>query len=96
MSNKGTGQGPLKKRKKKAPKKSTRSSKTSNSNLEYTVKTRKRGKGYTFQVLEKYEDNKPKVVSVFKFREEAQKLADFQNKNQVWKVNGGIPKFLLD
>ena len=86
----------LKKRKKKAPRKSTRSSKTSNSNLEYSVRTRKRGKGYIFQVLEKYEDNPPKIVSTFKFREEAKKLADFQNKNQVWKVNKGMPKFLLD
>ena len=86
----------LKKRKKKAPRKSTRSSKTSNSNLEYSVRTRKRGKGYIFQVLEKYEDNLPKIVSTFKFREEAKKLADFQNKNQVWKVNKGMPKFLLD
>jgi|TARA_R100000482_G_scaffold124087_2_gene75760 hypothetical protein len=41
-------------------------------------------------------ENKDKTVATFKFREEAQKLADFQNKNQVWKVNGGIPKFLLD
>ena len=92
MSNTETGQGPLKKRKKKAPKKSTRSSKTSSSNLEYSVKTRKRGRGYNFSVME----NKDKTVATFKFREEAQKLADFQNKNQVWKVNGGIPKFLLD
>jgi len=80
---------PLKKRKKKAPKKSTRSS---SSNLEYSVKTRKRGRGYNFSVME----NKDKTVATFKFREEAQKLADFQNKNQIWKVNGGIPKFLLD
>jgi hypothetical protein len=83
---------PLKKRKKTAPRKNTRSSKTSSSNLEYSVKTRKKGRGYTFSVIE----NKDKTVATFKFREEAQKVADFQNKNQVWKVNGGIPKFLLD
>jgi hypothetical protein len=82
----------LKKRKKKAPKKSTKSSKTSSSNLEYSVKTRKRGKGYSFQVVE----NKTSIVQTFKFREEAKKFADFHNKNQIWKVNGGIPKFLLD
>jgi len=41
-------------------------------------------------------ENENRRVATFKFREEAQKLADFQNKNQVWKVNGGIPKFLLD
>ena len=39
---------------------------------------------------------KSMIVQTFKFREEAKKFADFHNKNQVWKVNGGIPKFLLD
>ena len=82
----------LKKRKKKAPKKSTRSSKTSSSNLEYSVKTKKKGKGYLFQVLE----NKDRTVATFNFRDEAKEFADFHNKNQIWKVNGGIPKFLLD
>ena len=82
---------PLKKRKKKAPRKSTRSSKTSNTNLEYSVKTKKKGKGYIFEVFE----NKVNLVQVFKFREDAKKFADFHNKNQVWKVNGGIPKHLL-
>ena len=88
----------LKKRKKKAPKKSTRSSKTSSSNLEYTVKTRKKGKGYTFQVMQGPcgLHAKSMIVQTFKFREEAKKFADFHNKNQIWKINGGIPKFLLD
>ena len=82
----------LKRRKKKAPKKSTRSSKTSSSNLEYSVKTKKKGKGYLFQVLE----NKDRTVATFNFRDKAKEFADFHNKNQIWKVNGGIPKFLLD
>ena len=82
----------LKKRKKKAPKKSTRSSRTSSSNLEYSVKTKKKGKGYLFQVLE----NKDRTVATFNFRDKAKEFADFHNKNQIWKVNGGIPKFLLD
>jgi len=38
----------------------------------------------------------PMIVQTFKFREEAKKFADFHNKNQIWKINGGIPKFLLD
>jgi len=36
------------------------------------------------------------VVKVFEFREKAKEFADWHNINQVWKVNGGIPKFLLD
>jgi len=40
--------------------------------------------------------SKPMVVKVFEFREKAKEFADWHNKNQVWKVNGGIPKFLLD
>ena len=82
----------LKKRKKTAPRKNIRSSKTSSSNLEYTVKTKKKEKGYLFQVIE----NKDRTVATFDFREKAKEIADFHNKNQVWKVNGGIPKFLLD
>ena len=38
----------------------------------------------------------PRVVQTFKFRDKAKEFADFHNKNQIWKVNGGIPKFLLD
>ena len=89
---------PLKKRKKKAPRKSTRSSKTSNSNLEYTVKTRKKNKKYIFEVVQGICSlhSKPMVVKVFEFRENAKEFADWHNKNQIWKVNGGIPKFLLD
>ena len=88
----------LKRRKKKAPKKNTRSSKTSSSSIEYSVKTRKKGRGYIFQVMQGpcglHEE--PKVVKAFKFREKAKEFADWHNKNQIWKVNGGIPKFLLD
>ena len=89
---------PLKKRKKKAPKKSTRSSKTSSSNLEYTVKTKKKNKKYIFEVVQGICSlhRKPMAVNVFEFRDKAKEFADWHNKNQVWKVNGGIPKFLLD
>ena len=38
----------------------------------------------------------PRVVQTFNFREKAKEFADFHNKNQIWKVNGVIPKFLLD
>ena len=91
----------LKKRKKTAPRKNTRSSKTSNSNLdnlEYTIKTRKKNKKYIFEVVQGICSlhSKPMVVKVFEFREKAKEFADWHNKNQVWKVNGGLPKFLLD
>ena len=34
------------------------------------------------------------VVAEYFFEEDAHKLVKFQNKNKVWQVNGGIPKFL--
>ena len=88
----------LKRRKKKAPKKSTRSSKTSSSNIEYSIITSKKGRGYIFQVMQGPcgQHAEPRVVQTFNFREKAKEFADFHNKNQIWKVNGGIPKFLLD
>ena len=88
----------LKKRKKTAPRKNIRSSKTSNSNLEYTVKTRKKNKKYIFEVIQGICSlhSKPMVVKTFEFREKAKEFADWHNKNQIWKVNGGLPKFLLD
>ena len=33
------------------------------------------------------------IVSKYFFEEDAQDLANFQNKNRVWQENGGIPKF---
>ena len=80
------------KRRKKVQKKSTRSSKTLNSNIEYSVKTKRKGKSYEFAVVE----NKERTIKIFKFREKAKEFAEFHNKNQIWLVNGGIPQFLLD
>ena len=78
--------------KKKRQKKSTKSSRTSSSRdkLVYSVKTKKKDKKYVFEVVE----NKTKVVQSFNFRDKAKDFADFHNKNQIWLVNGGIPKFL--
>jgi len=53
------------KRRKKVQKKSTRSSKTSS--IEYSVKTKRKGKSYEFAVVE----NKERTVKVFNFREKA-------------------------
>ena len=80
------------KRRKKVQKKSTRSSKTSSSSIEYSVKTKRKNKNYEFLVVE----NKDKVIKSFNFREKAKEFAEFHNKKQIWKVNGGIPNFLLD
>jgi len=44
-----------------------------------------------WQVLE-YPNKK--VVAEYFFEEDAHKLVKFQNKNKVWKLEGGIPKFL--
>jgi hypothetical protein len=34
------------------------------------------------------------IIAEYFFEEDAKKLCDFQNKHQVWRMNGGIPKFL--
>ena len=57
--------------------------------LSYKVKMKKRGRKFVWQVIEHPTKN---AVSEYFFEEDAQKLADFQNKNQVWKLSGGIPK----
>jgi len=57
--------------------------------LSYKVKMRKRGRKILWQVLEQPTKN---TIAEYFFEEDAQKLADFQNKNQVWKLSGGIPK----
>jgi hypothetical protein len=59
--------------------------------LTYTVEMVKEGKKILWHVLEEPTNN---IVSKYFFEEDAQKLADFQNKNTVWQENGGIPKFL--
>ena len=60
-------------------------------NLSYTKKMVKRGKDIIWQVIEKPNKN---VVSEYFFEEDAHKLVKFQNKNQVFSNNGGIPSFL--
>ncbi len=34
------------------------------------------------------------VVGKYFFEDDANVLADFQNKHKVWQVSGGIPRFL--
>ena len=59
--------------------------------LSYSKKMVKRGNEIIWQVIEKPTKN---VISEYFFEEDAHKLVKFQNKNKVWQVNGGIPKFL--
>ena len=59
--------------------------------LNYAVEMVKEGRKILWQVIEQPTDN---IVAKYFFEEDAQKLADFQNKNRVWQDNGGIPSFL--
>jgi hypothetical protein len=52
---------------------------------------KKKKKDIIWQVIEKPTNN---VVAEFFFEEDAFNLVKFQNKNKVWQINGGIPKFL--
>ena len=59
--------------------------------LKYQVEMVKEGRKILWHVLELPTQN---VVAKYFFEEDAQQLADFQNKHRAWQVNGGIPKFL--
>jgi hypothetical protein len=59
--------------------------------LSYEVKMKKRDRKILWTVIE--QPNKKTIAEYF-FEEDAQKLADFQNKHRVWQNNGGIPSFL--
>ena len=59
--------------------------------LKYEVEMVKEGKKILWCVLETPTNN---VVGKYFFEDDAHTLADFQNKNRVWQINGGIPRFL--
>jgi|TARA_B100001093_G_scaffold289883_1_gene276834 hypothetical protein len=65
--------------------------KTKAPDLKYTTKMKKKKGEIIWQVIE--HPTKSIILESF-FEEDAQRLADFQNKNQVWKYNGGLPGFL--
>ena len=52
---------------------------------------KKQGKKILWCVREAPTNN---IVAKYFFEEDAEKLANFQNKNRVWQGNGGIPRFL--
>ena len=59
--------------------------------LKYHVEMAKEGKKILWHVIELPTNN---IVSKYFFEEDANSLAEFQNKHRVWQENGGIPKFL--
>ena len=60
-------------------------------NLHYRKRMIKKNGDIIWQVLEYPKKN---VVAEYFFEEDAHKLVKFQNKHKVWKLEGGIPKFL--
>ena len=62
-----------------------------NKKLKYKVEMAKEGKKILWHVVESPTGF---IVGKYFFEEDANKLADFQNKHRVWQENGGIPKFL--
>ena len=59
--------------------------------LRYSKRLRKRGGKMFWQVIERPTNV---LIGEYFFEEDAKKIVDFQNKNQVWSINGGIPDFL--
>ena len=59
--------------------------------LSYKVKMKKKGRRILWQVIEQPTKN---TIAEYFFEEDAQKIADFQNKQRVWQLNGGIPRCL--
>ena len=59
--------------------------------LRYTKKMLKKGKKIIWQVKERPTNV---IVGEYFFEEDAKQIVDFQNKNQVWAINGGVPDFL--
>ena len=83
-------------RRKKRRNKNIKSSKTSNTSYHLEVKSKKKGNKIVFEVWQTDRYGQTGRIQTFDFRKDAKHLADFHNENQPWKVNGGLPKFLLD
>jgi hypothetical protein len=63
----------------------------SEKDLHYRKRMAKKNGNIIWQVLEYPKKN---VIAEFFFEEDAHKIVKFQNKHKVWKLEGGIPKFL--
>ena len=59
--------------------------------LRYSKRLRKRGGKMFWQVIERPTNV---LIGEYFFEEDAKQIVDFQNKNQVWGINGGVPDFL--
>tara|TARA_Y100001938_G_C7946186_1_gene356873 strand:- start:247 stop:444 length:198 start_codon:yes stop_codon:yes gene_type:complete len=59
--------------------------------LKYSKRMTKKGNKILWKVIEKPSNS---IVGEYFFEEDAKQIVDFQNKNQVWAINGGIPDFL--
>ena len=59
--------------------------------LRYKKRMKKKGKKIVWQILERPTNA---LVGEYFFEEDAKQIVDFQNKNQVWAINGGVPNFL--
>tara|TARA_Y100000356_G_scaffold124821_1_gene121140 strand:+ start:412 stop:612 length:201 start_codon:yes stop_codon:yes gene_type:complete len=59
--------------------------------LRYSKRLRKRGGKMFWQVIERPTNV---LIGEYFFEEDAKQIVDFQNKNQVWASNGGVPDFL--
>ena len=59
--------------------------------LSYETKMVKKGRKILWQVVEKPTGS---IISETFFEEDADKLAQFQNKHKVWQENGGVVKHL--
>lgn len=59
--------------------------------LRYKKRMKKKGNKIVWQILERPTNS---LVGEYFFEEDAKQIVDFQNKNQVWAVNGGVPSFM--
>lgn len=57
--------------------------------LNYTYKPVKKGNDMYFEVYEN-----AKVIAKYFFEDDAKRIVNFQNKNQVWRMNEGVPNWL--
>ena len=61
-----------------------------------SIKSVKMGKDILFEVWQTNSLVHLGKVHTYDFKKDAKNLADLHNKNQMWRVNGGLPKYLLD
>ena len=84
-------------KKRKHQNKNTKSFQISHTNkVSYTIETKKVNKDILFQVFQQAGKKLKERVKSFDFEKDAEEFMKFHNENQVWRVGGGIPRYLLD